>query len=215
MVELGLLGDHPGDEEPAFRCRAPPEGRGEPGRTPGGFGGPRRPREGPPGGDPGGLARQGADVAGLPGGGGGAPHHGCGRQQLAPPGLAQRPHPLALPPAKPATAMAPIPTQAEAQVTAHTAGAGEWGGDSAPPWRSWAPRPTPPPGYSATERRAPPPVGGRAGATSARGGPLPRSPLTADRRPSRPPPASQRRAATAGGAGDPSEGLREGPALTG
>ena len=34
MIELNLLGDHQGDEEPALRCRAPPEGRGEPGGTP-------------------------------------------------------------------------------------------------------------------------------------------------------------------------------------
>ena len=37
MAELGLLRDHQGDEEPALRCRAPPEGRGEPGGTPGGW----------------------------------------------------------------------------------------------------------------------------------------------------------------------------------
>ena len=36
MVELGLLGDHQGDEEPALRCRAPPEGRGNPEVPPGG-----------------------------------------------------------------------------------------------------------------------------------------------------------------------------------
>ena len=53
-----------------------------------------------------------------------------GRQQLAPPGLAQRSHPLALPPAKPATATAPAPTQEAAQVTAQTVDAREWGGDS-------------------------------------------------------------------------------------
>ena len=41
-VELGLLGDHQGDEEPAPRCRAPPEGRGERGGTPRGGGQPRR-----------------------------------------------------------------------------------------------------------------------------------------------------------------------------
>ena len=184
MVELGQLGDHKGDEEPALRCRAPPEGRREPGGTPGGVRSPRGPREGPPVSDPGGVARQGADVAGLPGGGGGAPHQGCGSQQLAPPGLAQRPHPLAIPPAKPATAAAPTPTQAAAQVTAQTTSAREWGGDSAagrPLRRSGAPRPTPPPRYSATERRAPPPAGGRVGTTSAGGSPLPRSPLTADR----------------------------------
>ena len=84
--------DQPGDlqevAEPALRCRAPPEGRRTPGGTPGGVGGTRGPREGPQVSDPGGVARQGADVAGLPGGGSGAPHHGCGRQQLAPPGSA-------------------------------------------------------------------------------------------------------------------------------
>ena len=75
----------------------------------------------------------GADVAGLPGRGSGAPHHGCGRQQLAPPGFAQRPRPLALPPAQPAAAAAPAPTQAAAQVKAQTAGTGELGGGAGPP----------------------------------------------------------------------------------
>ena len=51
---------------------------------PGGPGGPRGPREGPQVSDLGSVARQGADVAGLPGRGGGTPHHGRGRQQLAP-----------------------------------------------------------------------------------------------------------------------------------
>ena len=55
---------------------------------PGGVGGPRGPREGPRVSDPGGVAQHGADVAGLPGRGSGTPHHGCGRQQLAPPGFA-------------------------------------------------------------------------------------------------------------------------------
>ena len=110
MAELRKVGDHQGDEEPAPRCRAPLEGRGGPGGTSGGVGGPRGPREGPPGGDSRGVARHRADMAGLPGGGGGAPHHGCGRQQLAPPGFKQRPHPLALPPAEPAGATAPAPT---------------------------------------------------------------------------------------------------------
>ena len=53
MVELGLLGDHKGDEEPALRCRAPSEGRREPGGTSGGVGDPRGPQEGPPVSDPG------------------------------------------------------------------------------------------------------------------------------------------------------------------
>ena len=72
-------------------------------------------------------------MAGLPGRGSGAPHHGCGRQQLAPPGFAQRPRPLALPPAQPAAATAPAPTQAAAQVMAQTVDAREWGGELAPP----------------------------------------------------------------------------------
>ena len=72
-------------------------------------------------------------MAGLPGTGSGAPHQGCGRQQLAPPGLAQRPRPLALPPAQPAAATAPARTQAVAQVTAQTADARKWGGELGPP----------------------------------------------------------------------------------
>ena len=92
---------------------------GDPEVLPGGVGGPRRPREGPPGGDLGGVDRQGANVAGFPGGGGGAPHDGCECQQLAPLGLAQRPHPLALAPAEPAAdAAAPAFTQVTTQVTA-------------------------------------------------------------------------------------------------
>ena len=70
MVELGQPGDHQGVEEPALRCRAPPERRRKPGGTPGGVGSPRGPREGPQVSDPGGVAQQGADVAGLPGKGG-------------------------------------------------------------------------------------------------------------------------------------------------
>ena len=133
MVELGQPGDHQGDEEPAFRCRAPPEGRRNPGGTSGGHGSPRGPREGPQVSELGGVARQEANLAGLPGRGGGAPHHECRRQQLAPPGLVQHPHPLALPPAQPATATARAPTQAAAQVTAQTADAREWGGGVGPP----------------------------------------------------------------------------------
>ena len=133
MVVLGQPGDHQGVEELALRCRAPLEGRRKPGGTPGGVGSPEGPREGPQVSDPGGVARQGADVAGLPGRGGCTPHHGCGSQQLAPPGLAQRPRPLALPPAQPAAATAPAPTQAAAQVTAPTADARKWGGGLGPP----------------------------------------------------------------------------------
>ena len=150
------------------------------------MGSPRGPREGPPVSDPGGVARQGADVACLPGGGGGAPHHGCGRQLLAPPGYAQRPHPLALPPAKPATAAALTPTQAAAQVTAQTTGAREWGGDSAagrPPLALPGPPANAPPTIQrdgearATSR-------GREGGANERGGgghcPAAHEPLTAD-----------------------------------
>ena len=128
MVELGQPGDHQGVEEPALRCRAPRKPRG----TSGGVGSPRGPREGPQVSDPGNVARQGADVAGLPGKESGTPHHGCGRQQLAPPGLALRPRPLALPPAQPAAATAPAPTQAAAQVTAQTADARKGGGELGP-----------------------------------------------------------------------------------
>ena len=153
------------------------------------------------------MARQGADVAGVPGRGSGAPHHGCRRQQLAPPGFAQHPRPLALPPAQAAAATAPAPTQAAAQVMAQTGDAREWGGelgpfDSRPPHRD-----------GTTHESVPPPAGGRAETTSAGGNLLPRSRLTADRQPSRPPPAGQRRATTAGGTRGPSEGLHEGPAL--
>ena len=42
VAELGLLRDHQGDEEPALRCRAPPEGRGELGCAPRGVGRSRR-----------------------------------------------------------------------------------------------------------------------------------------------------------------------------
>ena len=132
MVELVQPGDHQGVEVPAIRCRAPVEGRSIPGDTPGGVESPRGPREGPQVSDPGGMARQGADVAGLPGRGGDAPHHGRGRQQPAPPGLAQRSRPLALPPAQPAAATASAPTQAAAQVTAQTADAREWEGELGP-----------------------------------------------------------------------------------
>ena len=105
----------------------------KPGGTPGGMGRPTGPREGPQVSDPGGVARQAANVAGLPERGSGTPHHGRGSQQLAPPGLAQRPRPLALPPAQPATATAPAPAQALAQVTAQTADARKWGGELGPP----------------------------------------------------------------------------------
>ena len=186
MAELGLPGNHQGDEEPALRCRAPPEGRGEPRGAPGGGGDPGEPREGPPGRDFGGVARPGADVAGFPGGGGGAPRHGCGGQR----GPAPRPHPLGLPPAEPTAAAAPAPTQAATQVTAAPHRPRRWarGGGEGPltrdtPWAGPGPptqsAPPSPPLYGAAEGRAPPPVGETAGATSAGGGPLPRSPLTA------------------------------------
>ena len=133
MVVLGQPGDHQGVEPPAPRCGAPPEGWRKPRGTPGGVGSSGIPREGPEVSDLGGVARQGADVAGLPGRGSGTPHQGCGRHQLAPPGLAQRPRPLALSPAQPAAATAPAPTQAVAQVTAQTADARKWGEELGPP----------------------------------------------------------------------------------
>ena len=167
--------DHQGDEEPALECRAPPEGWRKPRGSPGGVGSPRGPREGPQVSDLGGVGKQGADVAGLPGRGSGAPHHGCGHQQLGPLGLAQRPRQRALPPAQPAAATAPAPTQAAAQMTAQTADARKEGGGAGPP------DPRPPCRYGVTKERAPPPAGGRAETTSAGGNLLPRSPLTADR----------------------------------
>ena len=133
MVELGQPGDHEGVEEPALQFRAPPKGRRKPGGTPGGLGSPSGPRGGRQVSDLGGMARQGADVAGLPGRGSGTPHHGRGRQQVAPPGLAQRPRRLALPSAQPAAATAQAPTQVAAQVTAQTADARRWGGGLGPP----------------------------------------------------------------------------------
>ena len=138
-------------------------------------------REGPPDRDSSGVACQGADVAGFPGGGGGAPHHGREGQQLAPPSPAQRPHPVALPPAEPTNAAVPAPTQAAAQVTAAPGGddSRRWarGGGEGPVTRDTPPAgpgpptqsaPLIPPPYGAAEGRAPPPVGERAVVTSAR-----------------------------------------------
>ena len=66
VVVLGQPGDLQEVEEPALRCRAPPEGRRKPRGTPGGVGSPRGPREGPPVSDPGGVARQeGGAVLGI------------------------------------------------------------------------------------------------------------------------------------------------------
>ena len=160
MAELGHLRYHQGIEEPALRCRAPPEGRGEPGSTPGGVGDPGGPRIGPPGRDLGGIARPGAGVAGFPGREGSAPRHRRAGQCLAAPGPAHRPQPLALPPDEPATAAAPAPTQTEAQMTAkpksngptpsrpslgrRTASTGGWkrtDGLGRPPRQAQAPRP--------------------------------------------------------------------------
>ena len=56
VAELGHLRNHQGAEELALRCRAPPEGRREPGSTPGGTGGPGGPQKGPPARDSGGVA---------------------------------------------------------------------------------------------------------------------------------------------------------------
>ena len=63
MAGVGLLGDDQGDEELALGCRAPPEGREEPGGAPGGMGCPRGPRKGPPGLDSGGVANGGTRAA--------------------------------------------------------------------------------------------------------------------------------------------------------
>ena len=130
MAERGLLGDHQGDEEPVFRCRAPPEGRGEQGGARRGVGGPERAHE---------SVLRAVIWAGWPDreltwpafleGGGGAPRQGRRGQQLASLGPAHCPHPLALPLAEPAPAAAPAPSQAAAQVTAAPGrdGPGRWG----------------------------------------------------------------------------------------
>ena len=52
VVVLGQPGDLQEVEEPALRCRAPPEGQRKPRGTPGGVGGPRGPREVPQVSDP-------------------------------------------------------------------------------------------------------------------------------------------------------------------
>ena len=70
VAELGQLGDHQGVDDPTIRCRAPPEGSGEPGGAPWGTRGPGGPRKGPPGRDLGGVTRQRGDVADFLGGGG-------------------------------------------------------------------------------------------------------------------------------------------------
>ena len=101
-------------------------------------------------------------MAGLPGRGSGAPHHGCGHQQLAPPGLAHPPTPLALPPAQPAAATAPAPTQAAAQETARTADTRKWEGELGPPTHA-PPKVRRDEGARATSR-------GREGGDNGRGG---------------------------------------------
>ena len=133
MVELDQPGDHQGDEERAFRCRAPPEGRRKPGGIPGGVGSPRGPREGPQVSDPGGVARQGADVAGLSGRGAVLRITDADANNWLPRALRnalahwhyRRRNP---PPPQPQP-----PTQVAAQVTAQTADAREWGGELGPP----------------------------------------------------------------------------------
>ena len=140
----------------------------------------------------------------FPDGGGGAPRHGRGGQQLAAPGPAHRPHPLALPPEEPAAAAAPTPTQAAAQVTdtpgdngpapsmpgpgpqaTDTGGGERTNGAGHPPGRPGPPDPERPPHPAAvrtTRGHAPPPVGETAGTTDARtGAPLTRRPLTTNR----------------------------------
>ena len=178
-----------------------PEGQGTPRGIPGGLGSPGEPPEGPRVSDLDGVARQGADVAGLPGRGGGTPHHGRRRQQLAPPGLAQRPRPLALPPAPPAAATAPAPTQAAAQVTAQTADARKWGGELGPPTHA-PPTSRREGGARATSR-------GREGGDNERGG-EPTAPQPANRGPLTLTPAPGRPAPRDDGGGD--KGPKRGPA---
>ena len=220
MAELGLLGDHQGMRNQRFDAVLLRKDGGNREVPPGGLGCPRGPRGGPLDGDSGSVARQRADMAGLPGG---------GRQQLAPPGFAHRPHPLALPPAARSTAAAPAPTQATTQVTAALRWPRRWARGGA---RGTVPRDAPPSRAGPPDPRPPHRTARRGGARHLlwEGGQGQRAqgeghcpavlyPLTADpnRHPqhSPPPPASQHRAATARGEGGPSEGLHEGPAPKG
>ena len=63
-------------------------------------------------------------MAGFSGGGGGTPRHGRGGQQLATPGPAHRPHPLALPPEELSAEADPAHTQVAAHMTATPGGNG-------------------------------------------------------------------------------------------
>ena len=198
VAELGLLGDHQGDEEPALRCQAPSEGRGEPGGALGRLGNHRGPKEGPLGRDLGGLAQQGADVAAFPGGGGASrmrgPTKGC-------PGPCTPPSPTGATAGGTNRRRSSAPTQAATQVTAAprrprrgTPGIGE----------EPVTRDTPPAGPAPPTQGAPPTPptvwrGGGARAASSRGesgnnergggGVLSRSTLTANHQPEPPPPA--------------------------
>ena len=163
VAELGLLRDHQGDEEPALRCRAPPEGRGEPGGAAGSWATTEDHQRVLRAVVLGRVAQQGANVANFPGGGGGAPHHRCGGQQLAPAGSAHRPHPLALPPAEPTAAAAPASPQVVTQVTA--ASRRSWRGAQGN-GEGGVPRDTPPTGPGPPTKGAPtnPPTVRRGGA---------------------------------------------------
>ena len=130
---LGQPGDHQGVEEPALRCRAPPEGRRKRRSTPGGVGSPRRPREGPEVSDPGGVARQGGEVPPFLEGGAVLRITDADANNWLPRTLRSahahwRYRRRNLPPAK-----APAPAQAAAQVTPKTADARKWGGELGPP----------------------------------------------------------------------------------
>ena len=114
-----------------------PRGGGWPGRTTKGSSG---------------VAQPGADMASFPGGGSGVLCHGRGGLQLATPGPAHRPHPLALPPEEPASAAAPAPAQAAAQVTATPGGNGPAPGRPGP-----GPQATDTGGLGADQRRGAPP----------------------------------------------------------
>ena len=114
-------------------------------------------------------------MAGLPGRGAVLRITDADANKMAPPGFAQRPRPLALPPAQPAAAAAPAPTQAAAQVKAQAAGTGELGGGAGPPG------PRPPHGMARRKRARHLPREGVRRQRARGGNLLPRSPLTTDR----------------------------------
>ena len=188
MAELGLLGDHQGDEEPALRRRAPPEGRGEHGGAPGGWAAPEDHervlraviRAAWPNREPtwpafleggAGLRITDADADNLlPRALRNASTQWRYRRQNPPPPQPQPPH------------------KRRRRERPRPAGPGdEREGVMRGQYRRTPPPAEPGPlthiprSYGAPKGRAPSPAGERTGATSARGGPLPCSPLTADR----------------------------------